>query len=82
MAVYDVFKALGLRIHVRAILDTNHDSAFLEYFEDYEERYYAEKCRYDRFGLPMRHGEVYKPPRMQTHAVGSWWEWRGHREAR
>jgi hypothetical protein len=69
MAVYDVFKALGLHIHVRAILDTNHDSAFLDYFEDYEERYYAEKCRYDRFGLPIRHGEVYKPPRMQTHAV-------------
>lgn len=59
MAVYDVFKAVGLEIQVRAILDAR--DSLDEYIEDYEER-----TMYDS------EDEVrsdYEPPRLQTHAV-------------
>jgi hypothetical protein len=60
MAVYVVFKALGLKIEVRAILDTNTQE-FEDYYEEHEENARDDYDPYQR--------QAYLPPQILTHNV-------------
>jgi hypothetical protein len=59
MAVYTVFSALGLKLQVRAILDTD-TRAFNDYLENYEENFFDDR---------LEEEEAYVPPPLATHAV-------------
>ncbi|KAJ4377977.1 hypothetical protein N0V83_000807 [Neocucurbitaria cava] len=59
MAVYDVFKAVGLELQVRAVLDTRN--SLNEYIADYEER--------NMYNSEDEVRSDYEPPRLQTHTV-------------
>jgi hypothetical protein len=59
MVVYNVFRALGLDIQVRAILDTESD-AFEEYYQDR-----AENAEYD----DLAEYEDFRSPAFRAHAV-------------
>jgi hypothetical protein len=58
MAVYTVFNALGLKLQVRAILDTD-TTEFQDYLEGYEENYYYDRTK----------EEIYIPHRLTDHDV-------------
>jgi hypothetical protein len=60
MAVYTVFKTLGLEIEVRAILDTD-----IPEFEDY----YEEQQEDSLYCSEEYQGQPYTPPIFQSHAV-------------
>jgi hypothetical protein len=67
MAVYTVFKALGLDIEVRAILDTN-----LQEFEDYYEAHEENYKEHEEYAYGTRNQnrmQPYTPPIFQSHAV-------------